>query len=141
MGRQFENVSGAYGAPMGRHSVGHLDLSPRSVRLFRVRLDAGGYDDGGAYWGHGAPLWCAEDRDGDRQFIRAATRNAAAFSLGIPAPALRAPLAGMVEYAYAMLDGRCPIPEGKDRVDVTNWVEDSGAATGNPYVWEEPDNA
>lgn len=42
-----------YGASMGRDSVplGSFDQSV-PVRLRRVRLDAGGYDEGGAYWGH-----------------------------------------------------------------------------------------
>jgi hypothetical protein len=25
-----------------------------------VPIDSGGYDPGGAYWGHGAPLYCVE---------------------------------------------------------------------------------
>jgi hypothetical protein len=29
------------------------------VSLRRIPLNAGGYDSGGAYWGHGAPLWSA----------------------------------------------------------------------------------
>lgn len=27
----------------------------------RIRLDSGGYDSGGAYWGHGAPIYAASD--------------------------------------------------------------------------------
>lgn len=122
---QLPKVSTQYGAPMGRHTVGHLDTSRRSVRLFRVRLDAGGYDDGGAYWGHGQPLWCAIDRDGDMQFTRALARNSAAFMLEIPNAALRIRLSDYQDYVFALYDGRCPFPTGKDRADLDAWVAES----------------
>lgn len=93
MTKQFENVSSKYGAPMGRVSAPDLDTSPHSVRLFAVRLDSGGYDDGGAYWGYGGAggLYCARDKDGSEQFTRAPSRESAALLLNIPAPALRVP--------------------------------------------------
>lgn len=91
MSRQFPVVSSRYGAPMGRHSAPDLDTTRGTVRLFRVRLDAGGYDDGGAYWGHGGAIYCARDRDGDIQTVRATSRSHAAFLLDIPAPSLRVP--------------------------------------------------
>jgi hypothetical protein len=69
-------VNCTYGAPMGRLSRASLDTSAR-LYLRRVRLDSGGYDSGGAYWGIGAPLWVAMDQDGDCIFLRASTRNAA----------------------------------------------------------------
>ncbi len=73
---QFPNVSSAYGAPMGRRGSA---LSPTGkVRLFRVRLNSGGYDAGGAYWGIGGALWCAEDDQGDWAFTRASSRVTAA---------------------------------------------------------------
>lgn len=90
--RQMPQVSCKYGAPMGRHGVPHLDHSPRSVRLFRVRLDSQGYDDGGAYWGWGGLLWCAVDKGGGMQFTRAPSRAAAADALDIPPEALKRPL-------------------------------------------------
>jgi len=42
-----------YGASMGRDSCafGEFDKN-QPVRLRRVPLNAGGYDEGGAYWGH-----------------------------------------------------------------------------------------
>ena len=89
---KFEKLSMKYGASMGRSNYGRLDVA-RRVRLFRVRLDAGGYDNGGAYWGLGRPLWCAlaEDMSADlaqpatdaRNFVRAATRKEAAELLGL----------------------------------------------------------
>lgn len=50
------------GAPMGRGSDALHALDGARVRLARVPLDGGGYDPGGAYWGHrvnGESLFCA----------------------------------------------------------------------------------
>lgn len=71
-------VSAAYGAPMGR-SVGHPgDEIVGRANLRRIRLDRGGYDPGGAYWGLGPPLWwvCGPDGEGEA-FFRAADRETA----------------------------------------------------------------
>lgn len=59
MAKQFPDVSWRYGAPMGRRDYRGDPDAPYRFRVFRVRLDAGGYDDGGAYWGTGQPLYCA----------------------------------------------------------------------------------
>lgn len=68
-------VHSQYGAPMGRDS--HLaDLTGR-CHLARVRLDSGGYDKGGAYWGRGQPLFCAWDDDGTAAYLRAPDREGA----------------------------------------------------------------
>ena len=80
--RQFSKVASQHGAPMGRASYGSIpECFPRSVQLFRVNLDSQGYDDGGAYWGTGQPLWCAigEHDTGcqSRAFIRAGSREEA----------------------------------------------------------------
>ena len=69
---QFEKVNARYGAPMGRADTGATPV--QKVRVFRVNLDSGGYDDGGAYWGAGAPLWCATDGADYRRFVRADSR-------------------------------------------------------------------
>lgn len=48
-------VSGRYGAPMGRHNRdGGFAIVPNGRRctLVQIPLDSGGYDQGGAYWGH-----------------------------------------------------------------------------------------
>lgn len=59
-----------YGASMGRASFGH-DFAGR-IYVSRVRLDSGGYDSGGAYWGHGEPLYAASDTIvGDATFSKA----------------------------------------------------------------------
>lgn len=62
-----------YGAPMGRHSVSDLDTSGK-LYLSRVHLNSGGYDAGGAYWGHGQPLWAVSDET-DTIYLRAASRE------------------------------------------------------------------
>lgn len=88
MTRKLEPVSTKYGAPMGRMDRPGDTGAPLKFRIFRVRLDAGGYDNGGAYWGHGQPLYCAEadpvwgesidmECDGARLFIRADSRKQA----------------------------------------------------------------
>jgi hypothetical protein len=82
---QMLKVDCKHGAPMGRSSSG--DAPKGRVRLYWVKLDSGGYDDGGAYWGLGDRLYCAEgesaDGNGYRRFTRASDRNQAAGKLGL----------------------------------------------------------
>ena len=47
------NVSGKYGAPMGRVNVGKKPTD-KKVYDCRVPINDGGYDVGGAYWGLGS---------------------------------------------------------------------------------------
>lgn len=131
----LENVSSRYGAPMGRPDSASLETCvPRFVRLQRVRLDAGGYDSGGAYWGirrRGESLFVAEDGDGNRQFVSAYGRAQAALKLGIGALALKsADLGEFQQYGLATLDGRAPMPDGGTRESVIQWMQESGAAMG-----------
>lgn len=71
-------VNARYGAPMGRYTgPGYLETCAGPLYLRRVRINSGGYDSGGAYWGLGPPLWCVEDQDGNSQFFRAASRETA----------------------------------------------------------------
>lgn len=72
--RQFSKVDSKYGAPMGREEWRNPPIRPHSVKVFRVHLDSGGYDDGGAYWGIGKPLYCATNDDDYRMFTRAESR-------------------------------------------------------------------
>jgi hypothetical protein len=85
---EFPKVHSKYGAPMGRGGVEPRDLVTLTAhapdcRLFmhRVEINGGGYDSGGAYWGHGKPLWRAwfVDANGDEveTFFRAWTRDEA----------------------------------------------------------------
>ena len=68
-------VNCAYGTPLGRRSRNGIDADSGRVYLRRIRLDNGGYDAGGAYWGLGAPLYWASDTDGNDMFLRARSRD------------------------------------------------------------------
>lgn len=71
---------------------GALGANLRAVLLHRWRLNAEGYDSRGRYWGRGQPLFRAENEEtGKEAFVRALTRQEAAFRLGIPKTALRQP--------------------------------------------------
>lgn len=96
---QFNKVDISRGAPMGRKSFGAIPEESKSVSLFKVKLDSGGYDDGGAYWGlsgaywglSGASLYCARSDDGAYQgFTRANSRLEAAIQLKLPNRVLQA---------------------------------------------------
>ena len=63
-----------YGSSLGRYSRGPQELTGR-CHLVRVRLDSGGYDKGGAYWGSGQPLFCAWDDEGNSYYCRAIDRE------------------------------------------------------------------
>lgn len=81
---QLSAVGSIYGAPMGRRESSERPTEPRTVSIQRVRINAGGYDAGGAYWGTGAPLYVAWADNGYRQFVRAASRDEAADALRLP---------------------------------------------------------
>lgn len=55
MGRHFDRLTAAHGKV--------------TLRIRRVRLDSGGYDDGGAYWGTGTPLFQAYGTDGSGESV------------------------------------------------------------------------
>ena len=63
-------------------TVSSSPTADRSIRLFKVNIDSGGYDEGGAYWGHGEPLWCATDDEDYREFVRAHHRCLAQLKMG-----------------------------------------------------------
>jgi hypothetical protein len=74
----IKQVSSKYGAPMGRFTGPHfLDTDAGKIVLRRVYLDNGGYDRGGAYWGHGEPLYETMDEDGNGFILRATSRDKA----------------------------------------------------------------
>lgn len=55
--RELPKAFSSRGADMGRAAKpGPADLAYK-FRLVRLAIDAGGYDQGGAYWGLGAPLF------------------------------------------------------------------------------------
>ena len=61
-------VNCSHGAPMGRPSDNPANLDGVSVTLSSVQL-TDGYDDGGAYWGCGEPLFCAIGENDDEAII------------------------------------------------------------------------
>ena len=75
----MKNVDSKYGAPMGRSSVSleRLQESGGKISLKRIPLDEGGYDSGGAYWGIGAPLFVAQNDEGEEFYFRAPDRETA----------------------------------------------------------------
>lgn len=77
--KTLPSVYSKYGAPLGRPDNAHPGLvdEPVKISLRRVRLDRGGYDSGGAYWGHGEPLYWAQSECGEVSwFIRSRSRDA-----------------------------------------------------------------
>ena len=92
MRNPVEPVSSRYGAPMGRHSTLQGDVLPsdRPMQLQRIRLNSGGYDAGGVYWGLGEPLYWFCNYEGDvTGYIRASSRNAAKAQICADYPAAR----------------------------------------------------
>lgn len=68
------------GASMGRRGSPVLASTTVAgkVSLRRVRINSGGYDSGGAYWGLGQPLyWAGSDCGAVDLFFRAPGRDAA----------------------------------------------------------------
>jgi hypothetical protein len=62
-----------------------LRVLMRTIRATRVRINRGGYDSRGKYWGVGAPLYRVESAD-DYGFVRAQDSKAAkerAIAIGI----------------------------------------------------------
>lgn len=81
------------GASMGRGmDIRHASKLTGKVRLMRVRLDSGGYDKGGAYWGGGAPLYLAAGYDAEggeaNVYLRAHCRDTAKRFILARAPAV-----------------------------------------------------
>lgn len=112
--QKLSNGCGMYGASMGRrgsHTADHDAVLEFGV--YPVRLDEGGYDNGGAYWGTGKPLWraLAEAADGDvvEMFLRAATRADAKINVLAEYPRATFPAdadsdAGLQEFVIAYLE-------------------------------------
>jgi hypothetical protein len=73
------DVSSKYGAPMGRasHNAYTVTDDARPMYLTRVRLNGGGYDRGGAYWGIGEGLYYYEANPTGliNGFVRGRTRE------------------------------------------------------------------
>ena len=54
-------------------------MTDKLVHLFRIRLNSGGYDTHGCYWGHGAPIYAyyVPEESDDQHTLRAASRDKA----------------------------------------------------------------
>jgi hypothetical protein len=77
MQQQLTNVASRYGAQMGRPSKPTKATSTK-ITLRKIRLNSGGYDSGGAYWGIDEPLYWAGSDDGKMDmFFRAKDRDTA----------------------------------------------------------------
>ena len=71
-------VYNRYGAPTGRHTGPISEGLGDMWTLRRIKLDRGGYDPGGAYWGCGQPLyWAFNEATTEETFFRARNRLAA----------------------------------------------------------------
>jgi len=81
MSAPLSKVNSQYGAPMGRGESGNYEGD--KIHLVRIYLDTGGYDHGGAYWGHGEPLYLAYDEFSLYRFVRALSRSHAKELLNI----------------------------------------------------------
>lgn len=83
-------VSCKYGAPMGRYHSMHPSEDAK-VHLVHLRLDSGGYDAGGAYWGLGERIyWASPEGAAENQtFTRARSRELAKAQLLENFPDLR----------------------------------------------------
>ena len=68
------------GSQMGRRNIIPADYAGEKLKLRRVPFVDGAYDQGGAYWGTPANLWCAWGETETEQlevFVRAADRDSA----------------------------------------------------------------
>lgn len=74
--QQMPDVSSKYGAPMGRAYLSSAYIPGTPSRCFRLRFVDGCYDDGGAYWGAPANVYCAS-APGLLWFVRAKSRDGA----------------------------------------------------------------
>lgn len=75
--RPEDKVSFQYGAPMGRHTGPTIGYGGK-ISLRKVRLDSGGYDAGGAYWGlrrRGEAMYYYENEDGEAGYLDATSRD------------------------------------------------------------------
>jgi hypothetical protein len=71
---RLSEVSRAYGAPMGRPEHYRPDRKkPIRLIVHHCPFVDGDYDEGGAYWGAGTPLWRAVEIEGDTEFFVRAT--------------------------------------------------------------------
>lgn len=85
----------ARGAQFGRPDQPPEGPGPHAFRVARIEIDQDGYDEGGAYWGIGLPLFRFVEDDADparppaEGFVRARTRAEAVREVRRTYPAAR----------------------------------------------------
>ena len=80
----LEKVDASRGCPMGRTAIGNPPAG--QVRLFKMRINKDGADQGGAYWGinlGAGDMYCATDYTTYQAYTRAHSRVEAAANLGL----------------------------------------------------------
>lgn len=83
MAEQSNASSGWMGDASRGAALGQPSQVPEAAPLSRIslrreRLDSGGYDSSGSYWGIGSPLyWAADDSGAYEEWFRASDREAA----------------------------------------------------------------
>ena len=115
--KQFANVSCKYGAPMGRSNFG--EPPETGIELFKIKLVDGDYDDGGAYWGGPANIYCAH-ADDYFATVRAESRWQAALALGLTTEMLTQPLDISADGLDEMIAGYLEAAVWADSEDGTN---------------------
>lgn len=66
---KLPKANSVYGASFGRSNIFPFKKITSKIHIEKIRLDGGGYDTGGAYWGIGNPLYCAWTNDEDELFV------------------------------------------------------------------------
>lgn len=80
----LEKVDCSRGCPNGRTALGSAPTG--RVRLFKMRINKDGADQGGAYWGinlGAGDMYCATDYTAYQAYTRAHSRVEAAANLGL----------------------------------------------------------
>lgn len=60
-----------------------IDIKPRSLYFFKMNLDQGGFDNGGAKWSLHKPLYCVSDGTQPLAFVYASDKTEAALALEV----------------------------------------------------------
>jgi len=73
MGRQLDQINS------NRRKESSPDIQPKEkVRLFKIILDAQGFDDSGHHWGKSRfSIYCAHDKGDYRRYVKAKSRKGA----------------------------------------------------------------
>ena len=102
---QLSKVSSPYGAPMGRTGKHGEPDEGSAITVERVEIDSGGYDEGGAYWGIGEPLFRALSDCGNvESFFRAASTSAALAAMASTYPGHPVTLGGLDDFTRGAIE-------------------------------------